>query len=56
MTWTEADQHFYQDVHWSSSAHLIDERQEAESITDALSSEVSWLQLQDNVSIWQTEH
>ncbi len=45
MIWTEADQHFYQDVYWSSSAHLIDERQEAESTTNALSSEVSWLQL-----------
>ncbi len=56
MTWTEADQHFYQDVHWSSSAHLIDERQEAESMINALSSEASWLQLQDNVLIWQTEH
>ena len=43
MIWTEADQHFYQDVHWSSSAHFIDERQEAESMTDALSLEVSWL-------------
>ncbi len=56
MIWTEADQHFYQDVHQSSSAHLINERQEAESITDVLSSETSWLQLQDNVLIWQTEH
>ncbi len=51
MTWTEADQHFYQDVHRSSSAHLIDERQEAESTTNALNSEASWLQLQDNVSV-----
>ncbi len=56
MIWTEADQHFYQDVHQSSSAHFIDERQEAELTTNALNSEVSWLQLQDNVSIWQTEH
>jgi len=38
---TEADQHFYQDVHQSSNAHLTDERQEAESTTDALSSEAS---------------
>ncbi len=52
MIQTEADQHFYQDVHWSSSAHLINERQEAESMTNALNSEASWLQLQDNVSIW----
>ena len=52
MTWTKADQHFYQDVHRLSSAHLIDERQEAESTTDALSLEASWLQLQDNVLIW----
>ncbi len=52
MIQTEADQHFYQDVHRSSSAHLIDERQEVESMTDALSSEVNWFQLQDNVSIW----
>jgi len=51
MTWTEADQYFYQDVHQSSSTHFIDERQEAESMTDALSSEASWLQLQDNVLI-----
>jgi len=43
MTWTEADQHFYQDVHRSSSAHLINERQEAESMINALSSEASWL-------------
>ena len=56
MTWTEADQHFYQDVHWSSSTHFIDERQKAEQTSDALSSEVSWLQLQDNISIWQTEY
>jgi len=41
MTQTEADQHFYQDVHRSLSAHLIDERQEVESTTDALSSEAS---------------
>ncbi len=52
MTWTEADQHFYQDVHWSSSAYLINERQEAESMINMLSLEVSWLQLQDNVLIW----
>ncbi len=56
MTRTEADQHFYQDVHQSLSTHLIDERQRAEQTSDALSSEVNWLQLQDNVSIWQTEH
>ena len=56
MTWTEADWHFYQDVHRLSSTHFIDERQKAEQISDALSSEASWLQLQDNVSIWQTEH
>ncbi len=43
MTQTEADQHFYQDVHWSLSTHLIDERQEVELTIDALSSEVSWL-------------
>ncbi len=42
MTWTEVDQHFYQDVHQSSSTHLIDERQRAEQILDALSSEASW--------------
>jgi len=41
MIQTEADQHFYQDVHQSSSTYLIDERQEAELITDALSSEAS---------------
>jgi len=41
MIQTEADQHFYQDVHRSSSAHFIDERQEAESTIDALSSEAS---------------
>ncbi len=41
MTWTEADWHFYQDVHRSSSTHFIDERQEVESTTNALSSEVS---------------
>ncbi len=52
MTWTEADQHFYQDVYWSSSAHLINERQEVESMINALSSETNWLQLQDNISIW----
>ncbi len=52
MIQTEADQHFYQDVHWSSSAHLIDERQEAESMIDALSSKANWFQLQDNVLIW----
>ncbi len=40
MIQTEADQHFYQDVHWSSSTHLIDERQEAESIINTLSSKV----------------
>ncbi len=45
MTWTEVDQHFYQDVHWSSSTHLIDERQRVEQTLNALSSEVSWLQL-----------
>jgi len=41
MIRTEADRHFYQDVHQSSSAYFIDERQEAESTTDALSSEAS---------------
>ncbi len=56
MIQTKADQHFYQDVHWSLSAHLIDERQEVESMINALSSEASWLQLQDNVLIWQTEY
>ncbi len=45
MIQTEADWHFYQDVHWSSSTHLINERQEAELIINALNSEVSWLQL-----------
>ncbi len=43
MTWTEADQHFYQDVHWSSSTHFIDERQEAELTINMLSSKASWL-------------
>ncbi len=52
MTWTEADQHFYQDVHWSLSVHFIDERQEVESTTNVLSSEANWLQLQNNVLIW----
>ncbi len=52
MTWTETDWYFYQDVHWSSSANLIDERQEVESMINALSSKASWLQLQDNVLIW----
>ena len=56
MTQTEADQHFYQDVHWSSSTHLIDKRQKVEQTSDALNSEASWFQLQDNISIWQTEH
>ncbi len=56
MTQTEADQHFYQDVHQSSSAHFIDQRQEAELTTNALSSEVNWFQLQDNVLIWQIKH
>ena len=56
MIQTEANWHFYQDVHRSSSAHLIDERQEAESMINALSSEANWFQLQDNVSIWQTEY
>jgi len=41
MIQTEADRHFYQDVHRLSSAHFIDERQEAELMTDALSSEAS---------------
>jgi len=41
MIQTEADQHFYQDVHRSSSTHLIDERQEAELMINALSSEAS---------------
>ena len=52
MTWTEADRHFYQDVHQSSNVHLIDERQKVELTTDVLNSEASWLQLQDNVLIW----
>ncbi len=56
MTWTEVDWHFYQDVHRSSSTHFIDERQRAEQTSDALSTKASWFQLQDNVSIWQTEH
>ncbi len=56
MTWTRANWHFYQDVYRLSSVHLIDERQEVEQTTDALNLEVRWLQLQDNVSIWQTEH
>ena len=42
MTRTEADRHFYQDVHWSSSAYFIDKRQEAEQTSDALSSKASW--------------
>ena len=41
MIRTEADQHFYQDVHQSSSTHLIDERQRAEQTSDALSTEAS---------------
>ncbi len=56
MTWTRANWHFHQDVYRSSSVHLIDERQEVEQTTDALNLEVRWLQLQDNVLIWQTEH
>ncbi len=52
MTWTKVDWHFYQDVHWSSSTHLINERQRAEQMSDALSTKASWFQLQDNVLIW----
>ncbi len=45
MIQTEVDWHFYQDVYQSSSAYFINKRQEAELTTDALSSEVNWLQL-----------
>ena len=41
MTWTKVDWHFYQDVHWSSSTHLINERQRAEQMSDALSTKAS---------------
>ncbi len=43
MTWTEVNWHFYQDVHWSSSAHLIDERQRAKQMINALSTKARWL-------------
>ncbi len=56
MIQTEVNWHFYQDVHWLSSAHLIDERQRAKQTTDALNTKARWLQLQDNVLIWQAKH
>ena len=56
MIQTEVNWHFYQDVHWSSSAHLFDERQRAKQTINALSTKSYWLQLQDNVLIWQAEH
>ncbi len=52
MTWTEVNWYFYQDVHWSSSAHLINERQRTKQTLNALSSKAHWFQLQDNVLIW----
>ena len=43
MTWTKVNWHFYQDVHQSSSAHFIDERQRAKQMIDALSTKAHWL-------------
>ncbi len=43
MTWTEVNWHFYQDVHRSSSAHLIDERQKAKQMINVLNTKARWL-------------
>ncbi len=43
MTWTKVDEHFYQDVYWSSSIHFIDKRQRTELILNALSIKANWV-------------